>query len=265
MSGFSLGWLALREPYDHAARDGATRAAALAGLAELPSVAIVDLGCGAGSNLRALAPHIPSPQRWTLVDNDLSLLARALEATPANVTARGVPIDLAHDLELALDGPVDLVTTSALLDLVSEDWLERLVTEIAARRLPLYATLTYDGRATLDPVDPLDARIVEAVNRHQRGDKGFGPALGPAAAQAAVARFKAVGYAVHLGASDWTFTGGDRDVQREVVDGWAAAALELGNLPVRKVEEWLARRQEHIASGRAAMRVGHMDLYARPE
>ena len=37
-------------------------------------------------------------------------------------------------LEAALDGPVELVTTSALLDLVSHEWLDRLVTEAAARR-----------------------------------------------------------------------------------------------------------------------------------
>ena len=31
-----------------------------------------------------------------------------------------------RDLELALDGPIDLVTTSSLLDLVSAEWVERL-------------------------------------------------------------------------------------------------------------------------------------------
>ena len=65
------------------------------------------------------------------------------------VTAR--PIDLVRDLELALDGPLDLVTTSALLDLVSQEWLERLVVEAAARRLPVYAALTYDGRIEFEP------------------------------------------------------------------------------------------------------------------
>ena len=61
-----------------------------------------------------------------------------------------MPVDLARDLEAALDGPVDLVTTSALLDLVSDDWLERLAIEAAARRLPVYAALSYDGRIELD-------------------------------------------------------------------------------------------------------------------
>ena len=38
---------------------------------------------------------------------------------PPDVTVTTVPVDLSRDLEAALDGPVDLVTTSALLDLVS--------------------------------------------------------------------------------------------------------------------------------------------------
>ena len=65
------------------------------------------------------------------------------------MTAR--PIDLTRDLELALDGPLDLVATSALLDLVSQEWLDRLVVEAAARRLPVYAALTYNGHIDLDP------------------------------------------------------------------------------------------------------------------
>ena len=50
--------------------------------------------------------------------------------------------------------------------------------EIAARAIPLYAALSYDGRIAFTPSDPLDADIVAAVNAHQRTDKGFGPALG---------------------------------------------------------------------------------------
>jgi trans-aconitate methyltransferase len=121
---------------------------------ERSSVAVVDLACGLGSTLRACTERLPQRQSWRLVDNDLSLLARAAGlAQAARPDGDAGPVDLARDLEAALDGPVELVTTSALLDLVSHDWLDRLVTESAARRLPVYAALSYDGLATLDPVD----------------------------------------------------------------------------------------------------------------
>ena len=179
------------------------------------------------------APRIKARQNWRLVDNDLSLLARAPQSSPPNVNVVTVPVDLARDLEVALDGPVDLVTTSALLDLVSDEWLERFAVETAARRLPVYAALSYDGRdrARRRPM-PLDQKIVAAVNAHQRTDKGFGPALGPAAAQAAVERFERVGYSVVQGASDWVFEPADREIQIEILSGWAAAAREMGDLPL---------------------------------
>ena len=59
------------------------------------------------------------------------------------------------------------VTNSALLDLVSAEWLERLVVEAAVHKLPLYAALSYDGGVVLVPEDAFDAEIVSAVNRHQ--------------------------------------------------------------------------------------------------
>src|SRR5262249_41692123 len=79
--------------------------------------------------------------------------------------------------ELPLVGPLDLVTTSALPDLVSPEWLDRLVAEVAARRLPFYAALTYDGRAVAAPPQRFDDELLAGFNLHQRTDKGFGPAL----------------------------------------------------------------------------------------
>ena len=260
MSGFSAAWLSLREPYDRRARNPDVLDAVVTAFASHMSPNIVDIGCGTGSTYRTLSPRLPPTQRWRLYDNDLSLLARA--AGPANVAT--VPLDLAHDLEAALDGPVDLVTTSALLDLVSPAWLERFATEAAARRLPVYAALSYDGRASLDPIDTLDAKIVAAVNKHQRTDKGFGPALGPAAAQAAIEQFERLGYAVVQGGSDWVFANDDREIQNEILSGWAVAARELNELSLSEVTGWLARRRELVSSGRLAIRVGHGDFFARP-
>src|SRR5437762_152960 len=212
-----------------------------------------------------MTERLPKRQSWRLVDNDLSLLARAGDlAKPPDLTVTPVPVDLARDLEAALDGPVELVTTSALLDLVSHEWLDRLVIEAAARRLPIYAALSYDGLATLDPVDPLDGAVIDAVNQHQRGDKGFGPALGPDAAAAAPGRFESIGYTVVQGASDWVFGPRDTEIQTEVLTGWAVAAREIGESSIGDIIGWLARRRDHIAAGRSSMRVGHVDFFARP-
>jgi hypothetical protein len=264
MTSFSAGWLALREPYDRSARSARVLDAAVAALTDLPSVTIVDLACGTGSTFRALSPRLKMRQAWRLVDNDLSLLARAPQSSPPAVNVTAIPIDLNHDLEAALDGPADLVTTSALLDLVSEQWLARLAVEAAARRLPVYAALSYDGRVELTPDDPGDASVIAAVNRHQRGDKGFGPALGPAAAQAVRTEFERVGYSVVDDASDWTFGPQDRDIQTEILSGWAVAARELGQPPLPDLVAWLTRRRELIAAGRSSMRIGHRDAFARP-
>jgi SAM-dependent methyltransferase len=257
---FSADWLALREPFDRRARNADVLDAVITAFASHVSPNIADIGCGTGSTYRALSPRLPPMQRWRLYDNDLSLLARA--GGPANVAT--VPLDLTRDLEAALDGAVDLVTTSALLDLVSPAWLERFVTEVAARRLPVYAVLSYDGRATLDPADPADAAMVAAVNRHQRTDKGFGPALGPAAARAAIELFERIGYVVVQGKSDWVFEPGDREIQIEILSGWAAAAREIGTPPLAEITAWLERRGELISSGRSTIRVGHVDFFARP-
>jgi hypothetical protein len=265
MSGFSAEWLALREPYDLQARNAQVLDAVAAAFADQPAVAVVDLACGAGASLRAIGPRLPAQQSWRLVDNDLGLLARATTlAQPPRLSMQARAVDLARDLELALDGPLDLVTCSALLDLVSAPWLERLVVEAAARALPVYAALSYDGSATLAPSDPFDAEMVAAVNRHQRRDKGFGPALGPQAAALALARFEAVGYAVVQGRSDWTFGPRDGAIQEQVLAGWATAAGELGDVPLERIASWFTHRRELVADGRGHLEVGHVDLFATP-
>jgi Methyltransferase domain len=265
MTGFSADWLALREPHDVRARNPAVLNAVVALLAGNTAVRIVDLACGTGSTLRALSPRLPARQNWRLADNDLGLLARATATThPAGVSVTAVPLDLNRDLEAVLDGPVDLITTSALLDLVSAAWLERLAVEIAARKIPIYAALSYDGRIELGPADPFDAAIIAAVNAHQRTDKGFGPSLGPAAASCAIARFESLGYSVVHGASDWIIGPDDRDIQMEIFAGWASAVRELGDLSLADTVGWLTRRRDAVAAGSSSICIGHVDVFAWP-
>ena len=64
------------------------------------------------------------------------------------------------------------------------------------------------------------------------------------------------------GVSDWMFGTDDREMQAEVLSGWASAVRELDELALPDLIDWLARRRDLVAAGRATMRVGHVDLFA---
>jgi SAM-dependent methyltransferase len=265
VSGFSEEWLALREPYDARARNPGIIDAVVAALAEKTSIRVVDLACGSGSTPRAVARRLPVRQHWRLVDNDPGLLARVAASHLApDVMVETVALDLDRDLDMALDGAIDLVTASALLDLVSRSWLERLADRLVAGSLPFYAALTYDGRIEIGASHPLDAAVVAAVNAHQRGDKGFGPALGPTASEVAIACLQARGYSVVQGVADWVIGSQDRAIQFELFTGWARAAGEMGELTQAELARWLEFHRTRIVEGRSSLRVGHVDVFAWP-
>jgi hypothetical protein len=287
MSGFPAEWLALREPFDAAAR-AAPLVAELRrhlprGTAAAP-LEVVDLGAGAGSNLRWLAPHLRGEQAWQLVDHDRALLDAALTATrswaagsSASVTERGgdlalraadfacrvrcEPLDLAGDAlaGLALPG-TGLVTAAALLDLVSRPWLEVLAARCKAANVAVCFALTYDGRTACTPDEPEDAMALELFNRHQRLDKGFGPALGPTAASTAEELLGAHGYRVLTERSDWDIGPQHAAMQHALLDGWLAAALEIAPERTAPLTAWHRRRRAHVDAGRSRLVVGHVDL-----
>ena len=260
---FSPQWLALREPYDRVARNTAVLEALCAAFVGRPSVRVADLGCGTGATMRAVSPLLPARQSWRLVDNDAGLLDTAAETTAPVHEVTTAHLDLALDLGRAIADDTDLVTASALLDLVSAQWLERLVSILSIGPRPLYAALSFDGRVELTPASHDDAAIIAAVNRHQLTDKGFGPALGPQGGAAALAAFEGEGFSIIQGTSDWVFGPADEAIQQEMLAGWAGAAAEMGIAP-GVLEAWLAERRAHVAAGRSEMRIGHLDFFAAP-
>jgi hypothetical protein len=272
MGDFSADWLRLREPADHAARSAALTRDVLRALPP-GRPGILDLACGTGSNLRYLRGQIlifdaassgrqksRSDPEWLLVDHDPSLLALVPPAPNVRVVE--------HDLR-ALDAHLfdarSLVTASALLDLVSESWLRELASHCRARQSAALFALSYDGRLAFEPAEPNDALIRDLVNRHQRTDKGFGPALGPTAAAAAADLFTSEGYEVRIAPSDWVLNRASApdQLQEQLIDGWAGAASAVMSDPAI-FEEWRSRRRDHVASGRSTLMVGHQDLAAFP-
>ena len=274
METFDADWLALREPADRRARDETLPERLRAAWRRYGWTRVVDLGSGTGANLRYLAPRLPPGQRWTLVDHDPRHVdrLRRLEAPPEVDAVSAVARDLAVDGPAVLDG-AHLVTASALLDLVSEPWLAGLVRRCADAACGAYFALTYDGGVRWMTAsaagwrvdhDPDDGLVLGAVNRHQRGDKGFGPALGPAAAPLAARIFGEAGYRTWLAASGWRVEAADRRLADRLIGGWAAAAAELRPDAADRVAAWAERRRDALARGSFRVTVGHRDLLALP-
>ena len=272
---FDADWLILREAVDHRSRAEALLPLLTTAWRAHGWSRILDLGSGTGSNLRYLAPRLPGEQEWTLIDHDADLLARVYVPEPVRQVNR-IYGDLA-DQGLAAVGSAHLVTGSALLDLVSEDWLGRLVTACRRARCGAHFSLTYngeirwfvaDGRGGLrgPDNDSDDTLVTQSVNGHQRADKGLGCALGPTGGTAAETRFQAAGYRTWLLPSPWRLGPEDAELARALVDGWERAALEMEGRPdlARRIRAWTHRRRRTITSGGFVLTVGHVDLLALP-
>ena len=145
--------------------------------------------------------------------------ARGAAVAVAGVTrVKRVPGELDRE-GLALVPGADLVTASALLDLVTYQWLEQLVATCRAAGNAALLTLTWDGTMTWDDPDPDDVLVAEAVRSHQLRDKGMGPALGPAAGPAAERAFREAGYDTRLRPSPWRLGTADGSLARALIDG----------------------------------------------
>jgi hypothetical protein len=285
MSGFSADWLALREPLDACSRAHGLAEELREQLSGIESIRILDLATGTGANLRYLAPRLGGRQEWLLIDNDPSLLdalpaamrtwasdrgfsmdSRTLRVNSERFQAdiRIVRVDLARDLDRLPVSGCHLVTASALLDLVSEPWLEALADRSSTAGASLLFSHTYDGLIELDPPEPEDSEVRDLVNRHQRKDKGFGAALGPAASATAENLLVSRGFGVRTATSDWHIKPDDRAVQKALLAGWAEAASETTPHSAARLRHWRRRRESHVDVGGSRMTVGHLDLLAFP-
>jgi SAM-dependent methyltransferase len=275
VSGFDAKWLDLREPADHRSRCEDLARMLARELGSRPA-AVVDLGCGTGSNLRATAPWLGNEQHWTLVDYDPALLDAAesrlsqwaeraerrksdliLHKHGKRITVQLRRADLARDLDRVFVTKPNLVTASALFDLVSADFITDVAAEVVRCRAAFFTVLTYDGKQRWTPKHDADAAMASAFRAHQTRDKGFGEAAGPIAPALLSAAFDAAGYSVSEGDSAWRLEAGDEELISELVPGFAAAVRETALVPAEKIHAWLKVQ-------RTGAFVGHTDTLALP-
>ncbi len=290
-SQFTADWLTLREPLDRGARAVALTHRLAEMLPRDRGLSLVDLGCGTGANLRTLAPCLPVPQTWRCIDRDPLLLRELPNRTRPWAEAAGLVQrwEDADETILSLDAPegfryrvelelrdlaatvedldfrgVDVVTCAALMDLVSLEWLAVVAKRAVQAGAVMLAALTITGEVAFLPEDPLDAEMLDLVRRHQRGDKGFGPALGPTAPQVMAGVFEALGYRVDTQPSVWEAGPETVRLQRAVIEDHARAAAALAPDRREMVAAWRDARLMATERGRGRLRVGHIDLLAHP-
>jgi len=276
MSAFSAEWLDLREPVDHRSRNKTLARALAQHFDGWHRLTVVDLGCGTGSNLRATAPLLGPDQHWTLVDRDPSLLKAAVgrltawadtadDSQGTLALAKGRQrlkvafrqADLAADLEAALGPAADLVTAAALFDLVSAAFMAKFATALAARRSAFYTVLTYNGEQGWTPAHAADSAMRDAFHAHQRRDKGFGAAAGPAAPDLLRQGLAGVHYRVSEADSAWRLGLEDAALVGDLAQGFAAAVAETDAVGSATLAAWRGL-------DRAGAVVGHTDTLALP-
>lgn len=260
-------WLTRREPADAAARvvDLADRVRAR--LTGTRPIVIHDLGSGTGAMGRWLAPRLPGPQHWVLHDGDADLLARAAvdpppaaaDGSPVTVETRRGDLTRLTATELA---EADLITASALLDMLTAEEVGRVVAASGGR--PALVTLSVVGHVRLDPADPLDAEVASAFDDHQRRTVRGRRLLGPDAVAVTAAAFARQGAAVTLRSSPWRLGPADAGLLGEWFTGWVDAAREQRPQLAGPLTGYAHRRRADLAAGRLSVLVDHRDLLALP-
>jgi hypothetical protein len=276
---FSAEWLRLREPVDHRSRGKALLERTAAYIANKDEPVIYDLGAGAGSNLRGTALSLNTRQRWVLVDYDPGLLSTSLDylsawADKSRPTAAGLELEKSGKLirvevkRVDLNAnpapwgetKPDLVTSAALFDLVSENWIDRFCAALAKDKLPLYTTLVHDETARWSPAHEADAQMAAAFERDFGKEKGFGPSAGNKAIGYMAQKLQSLGFNTKLADSPWQLGEGDHALIGQLAEGWANAVRETKSVPEDVIQSWLTARK---ARGTTCI-VGHKDLLALP-
>ena len=284
--GFSPEWLTLREPADHQARSGKLTEQLAAWARTRPPLNIMEMGCGTGSNLRYLCPHLGHEQSWTLLDYDKALLKQLPLSIQQWARDKGIDVDcsndtitlshqdfsarvswqqadLANELNTLPFETTQLVTASALLDLTSQAWLQTLAEHCIQNHCASLFVLNYDGRISWQPDAQFDRQTAGLLNEHQRGDKGFGPAMGPLAGQT-LAQLLSHRQQTLVEKSDWQITPHQQDLQTALIEGWLDAATETAPTDADALAQWYRQRHHHITSMDSTLTVGHTDILSLP-
>jgi hypothetical protein len=259
-------WLVARVTADNAAR-AATLTTLLPQLIDylidpdLPdaTVQIIDLGAGSGANQRWLAPRLPIPQRWLHVDHN-PVISRS-QPLPAETVIIDASVEALDQLLASSNGRRQLVTCSALLDVLTTEQITAVCQAAINHRVAAFFSLTVTGDLILDPPHPHDQLLSAAFNDHQR--RAGRP--GPDASALTVELLGAAKFAVRIQDTPWQLTADSAPafVDQLLTERLAAAVAQDPAL-VAAAADWLDLRRAQLAAGVLRIELAHCDILGLP-
>jgi hypothetical protein len=288
MDEFEVSWLDTREAADVRARNISIVNSLREFLDDFEQINVVDLGAGTGALFRYLAPRLSGCQTWRLVDRSDNLLRQSASRLVTWADAKQLTVGGSKDLwcasnareeyclfheqkdfgrglaDFSFHSQIHLITASALLDLVSLNWIEELIALCSRIQASFYGSLTYDGKIDWLPSHPSDIKLLRLLNKDQRRDKGLGPALGPDSIVAVKRCLALRGFVVSTAPSPWILGAEDADLQKALLSQWSALLEQNSDWNPHEFRLWRKFRLEAIARGKSQLTVGHQDIWAVP-
>ncbi|MCT1922616.1 glycosyltransferase [Brevibacterium luteolum] len=231
---------------------------------------ICDIGAGTGNSAlwfdSAFGERGITDRTWLLIDDDPDALTHAaarIGAAPDRPTetrraeTRRAPIaELPRILDVGR--PVDLITGSAVLDVLRPADAAALIDTLAATGAPGLFLLTITGDWHLNPVHPADRQIAGAFAAHQQREGR----LGAAAASHLQAAAEAAGMRVQSTASPWQLSAReDHAFLTRFLTDRVTAASEQDPGSAALFSAWLGDR---LADETLTVTVDHRDLLILP-
>jgi hypothetical protein len=260
------GWLAARVAADNAARAATVSTLIpelinylIARMDSDATIEIVDLGAGTGANQRWLAPRLPIRQRWLHLDHN-PVISRSLPLATETVII-DESVESLGQLLARSEGDRQLVTCSALLDVLTTEQIEAVCHAVIDSRVPAFFSLTVTGGLRLSPTHPHDQLLLAAFNDHQRR----AGRAGPEATTMTVELLRAADFAVATQETPWQLTAesGPAFVDQMLEERLAAAVAQVPALAA-SAAAWLELRRAQLAAGLLQVELDHCDILGLP-
>jgi trans-aconitate methyltransferase len=288
-TGFNTAWLEERFAFDTEARNKQVEQDFLHHFSSKKALNILDLGAGSGSSFLYLAERLPMDQSWTFIELNPELAAAGVRrilkvADQKQWTVRSSPTDIQLSIsgrnvsikvingsflelpELVDIKSFDLATAAAVLDLLTPDMLNKLLSVLSVNQIALLATINYAGMS-FEPETPMDKYYADLYSQHMQREQVFGKTLGPDCTRAIKAYCRTNDLKVISGESNWIVKPKDQRMHRFLLDYMKDAIPEM--LDSSQKEEafhsWLNNKQDMLENEKLKSTVFHFDVFMTPD